>query len=279
MYLLKAYAFPALVLEWHAAGASLIRSHRRIIMHTTPLKNVLMLATLTLLWMPAALPARTRASRPVSTSPSRNQMSASSRESSRRRVSEAFDHRDKIVNCRVGIGMAVADVGAGTGLFTRMFAPLVGEKGRVFAVDISPDFVDHIVVTARKDNLKNIEGVVCKPDSVGLPEASVDLVFICDTYHHFEFPHKTMQSIHKALKPGGRVVLVDYQRIAGRSTDWVMSHVRAGQEVVEKEITECGFQANPRGQRSVEGELPRRIRDGGAIEAVTEWLWFRFYFH
>ena len=155
---------------------------------------------------------------------------------------EAFDHRDKIVEiCQVRRGMTVADVGAGTGLFTRMFAPLVGDKGHVFAVDISQDFIDHIVMSARKDNLKNIQGVVCKPDSVGLAESSVDLVFICDTYHHFEFPHKTMQSIHTALKPGGRVVLVDYQRIPGKSTDWVMSHVRAGQEVVEKEITECGF--------------------------------------
>lgn len=155
---------------------------------------------------------------------------------------EAFDHRDKIVEaCQIGAGMAVADVGAGTGLFTRLFAPLVGEKGRVFAVDISQEFVDHIVLAARKDNLTNIEGVVCKSDSVELPESSVDLVFICDTYHHFEFPHKTMHSIHKALKPRGRVVLVDYRRIPGQSTDWVLSHVRAGQEVVEQEITECGF--------------------------------------
>jgi predicted methyltransferase len=155
---------------------------------------------------------------------------------------EAFDHRDKIVEaCQIRAGMTVADIGAGTGLFTRLFAPLVGQKGRVFAVDISQEFVDHIELAARKDNLPNIEGVVCTPDSVGLPESSVDLVFICDTYHHFEFPHKTMQSIHKALKPGGRVVLIDYRRIAGKSTDWVMGHVRAGQEVVEKEITACGF--------------------------------------
>lgn len=155
---------------------------------------------------------------------------------------EAFDHRDKIVEaCQIRAGMTVADVGAGTGLFTRMFAQQVGEKGQVFAVDISQDFVDYIVLAARKENLPNIRGVICKPDSVELPEASVDLVFICDTYHHFEFPQKTMQSIHKALKPGGRVVLVDYRRIAGKSTDWVLSHVRAGQEVVEKEITESGF--------------------------------------
>ena len=155
---------------------------------------------------------------------------------------EAFDHREQIVAaCKLHPGMAVADVGAGTGLFTRLFSPLIGDKGQVFAVDISQEFVDHIKQTARKENLKNIRGVVCKPDSVELAESSVDLVFLCDTYHHFEFPHKTMLSIHKALKPGGRVVLVDYQRIAGKSTDWVMNHVRAGQEVVEKEITECGF--------------------------------------
>lgn len=155
---------------------------------------------------------------------------------------EAFDHRDRIVKaCQIREGMTVADAGAGTGLFTRLFAPLVGERGRVFAVDISQDFIDHILLAAKKDNLKNIEGFVCKPDSVGLPEQSVDLVFICDTYHHFEFPQKTMRSIHKALKPNGRVVVVDFRRIAGESTDWVMNHVRAGQEVVEMEITECGF--------------------------------------
>lgn len=211
-------------------------------MHTTRLKNVLMLVALTLLWMPAALPAQDKSVAPGINKPFQKPDVGEFQGKFEKEGREAFDHRDKIVEaCQVRAGMAVADVGAGTGLFTRLFAPLVGEKGRVFAVDISPDFVDHIVIAARKDNLKNIEGVVCKPDSVGLPEASVDLVFICDTYHHFEFPHKTMQSIHKALKPGGRVVLVDYQRIAGKSTDWVMSHVRAGQEVVEKEITECGF--------------------------------------
>ncbi len=211
-------------------------------MVTTLLKIVLMLAALTLLFVPATLTAQDKSVAPGINKPFQKPDVAEFQGKFEKEGREAFDHRDKIVEaCQVRAGMSVADVGAGTGLFTRMFAPLVGEKGRVFAVDISQDFVDHIVITARKDNLKNIEGVVCKPDSVGLPERSVDLVFICDTYHHFEFPHKTMQSIHKALKPGGRVVLVDYQRIAGKSTDWVMNHVRAGQEVVEKEITESGF--------------------------------------
>jgi predicted methyltransferase len=69
----------------------------------------------------------------------------------------------------------------------------------------------------------------------------VDLVFLCDTYHHFEFPFKTMASIHKALRPGGRLVLVDFHRIPGKSREWVLGHVRAGQEVFVKEIVTSGF--------------------------------------
>ena len=82
----------------------------------------------------------------------------------------------------------------------------------------------------------------CAPDEAKLPPASVDLVFICDTYHHFEFPHKTMSSIAKALKPGGRVALLDFERVEGKSSDWILGHVRAGKEVFSKEIEEAGFE-------------------------------------
>jgi ubiquinone/menaquinone biosynthesis C-methylase UbiE len=155
---------------------------------------------------------------------------------------EAFEHREAIVKaCNIREGMQVADVGAGTGLFSRLFSPKVGVKGTVVAVDISGDFLKHIQATAREQNLANIQTVLCKQDSVELPDASVDLVFTCDTYHHFEFPFKTLSSIHRALKPGGRLIVVDYHRIEGKSTDWVMGHVRAGLDVVEKEIMSSGF--------------------------------------
>jgi SAM-dependent methyltransferase len=84
-----------------------------------------------------------------------------------------------------------------------------------------------------------------------LPANSIDVAFISDTYHHFEFPLKTMQSIHRALRPGGRVIIVDFRRIPGVSSEWVMNHVRAGQEVVEEEITQAGF----RKVREAEGLL------------------------
>jgi predicted methyltransferase len=155
---------------------------------------------------------------------------------------EIYAKRKEILEkCKVKPGMDVADVGAGTGLFTRLFAEAVGAKGKVYAVDIAPKFVEHIEKTCKEAGLKNVTGVVCKPTSAELPEGSVDLVFICDTYHHFEFPYKTMASLHKALRPSGQLVLVDFHRVEGKSSDWVLGHVRAGQEVFTKEIVDAGF--------------------------------------
>ena len=156
---------------------------------------------------------------------------------------EVYDNRELIVE-KLGLqsGMSVADVGAGTGLFTRLMAPKVGADGKVYAVDIAKTFVDHTVMSSHARGLKQVEGVVCTPDDSKLAPASVDLVFICDTYHHFEFPHKTMLSIASALKPGGRVALLDFERIEGVSSDWTMGHVRAGKEVFQKEIEDAGFE-------------------------------------
>lgn len=155
---------------------------------------------------------------------------------------EIFTHREAIVDaCRLKPGMVIADVGAGTGLFTRLFAEEVGPTGKVFAVDISQKFLDYIKESCRKVALKNVETVLCTADSAKLGPGAVDVAFICDTYHHFEFPLKTMASIRQALKPGGRVIIVDFQKIPGKSTDWVLEHVRAGQEIVENEIVQAGF--------------------------------------
>jgi len=155
---------------------------------------------------------------------------------------EVFAKRKEIVAaCNIKPGMSVADIGAGTGLFTRLFAKEVGADGKVYAVDIAPNFIKHIEKICKDQGLKNVAGIVCKPDSAELPANSIDLAFVCDTYHHFEFPFKTMASIHRALRPGGRLVLVDFRRIKGQSSDWVMNHVRAGQEVFTREILASGF--------------------------------------
>src|SRR5204863_524336 len=149
---------------------------------------------------------------------------------------EIFKHRKKIVeHCKLKPGMVVADVGAGTGLFTRMIAVSVGKKGKVYAVDIAQKFLDHIDKTCKEAKLTNVKTVRCTQTSTGLPADSIDLAFICDTYHHFEFPQRTLASLYKAMKKNGQVVLIDFHRVPGKSRKWTLDHVRAGQEVFVKE--------------------------------------------
>lgn len=155
---------------------------------------------------------------------------------------EIYASRKEIVAaCRIKEGMTVADVGAGTGLFTRLFAREVGDKGKVVAVDIAQKFLDHIMATCKEARIANVQPVLCKADSTELAVNSVDLVFTSDTYHHFEFPQRTLASIHKALKPGGQFIVVDFHRIPGKSSAFVLGHVRAPQEVVIAEVKLAGF--------------------------------------
>jgi len=155
---------------------------------------------------------------------------------------EVFARRAQIARA-VGLqpGMAVADVGAGTGLFVDFFARDVGCDGAVFAVEISPRFVDHLRARAEQRRLSQVEVVLCTDRDVALQENSVDVVFTCDTYHHFEFPESTLASIHRALRPGGAFVVVDFERIEGVSRDWVLGHVRCGKAKVIEEVTAAGF--------------------------------------
>ena len=155
---------------------------------------------------------------------------------------EVYDHRHEILAALdLRKAMTVADVGAGTGLFTRLFARAVGPEGRVYAVDITPTFVENTVRTAREQGLDNVVGVINSPREVMLPGSSVDLAFLSDTYHHFEYPHSTMRSLYRAMKPGGELVVIDFRRIPGVSSPWVMGHVRAGKATFVEEIEAAGF--------------------------------------
>jgi ubiquinone/menaquinone biosynthesis C-methylase UbiE len=165
---------------------------------------------------------------------------------------EIYASREQVMEAlAIPAGASVADIGAGTGFFSIAFAGAVGPGGQVFAVDIAPRFVTHIRDLSVDLGRPNVTPVLCDATSVRLAPESVDVVFSSDVYHHFEFPTQTLESIYRALRPGGRMVVIDFERIEGKSREWTMQHVRAGKETVIAEIKEAGFQWV--GEREIEG--------------------------
>ena len=165
---------------------------------------------------------------------------------------EVFRNRDAIV-AALGLesGMAIGDIGAGTGLFTRLFAPEVGDLGVVYAVEISPRFAEHLREVARRDELASVQVVMSSATRTGLEPASINLAFLCDVYHHFESPGAMLESLMESLRPGGRLVVIDFKRIPGQSRDWIVKHVRAGKNEFKSEIIAAGFEFT--GEISVAG--------------------------
>ena len=104
----------------------------------------------------------------------------------------------------------VADIGAGTGYFTFPVAQRVPE-GKVYAVDIQPEMLAMIRQRATTDSVANVELVLGREDSTELPANTIDLAFIVDAYHEFSYPKEIGESIVTALKPNGRLVLVEYR--------------------------------------------------------------------
>ncbi len=149
--------------------------------------------------------------------------------------------REVLKACEIKPGQRIADVGAGTGFYSRLFAEQTGQTGWVYSVDIAPKFLQHIAERATADGIENLTTVLGTDVSVRLPPESVDLVFICDTYHHFEKPQQSLASIFRALKPGGRLILIDFNRIPGVSREFLIGHVRAPKQVFQAEVVQAGF--------------------------------------
>lgn len=143
-------------------------------------------------------------------------------------------------------GQDVADVGAGTGFFSLLFADAVKPEGKVYAVDITANFIRAIEQRAAGAGIKNIEPVINTPFSVELPASSVDLVFISDTYHHFEYPESMLYSIYHSMRPDAKLVVIDYKKESEHANPWVMRHVRPAENDVAQEISAAGFKLEKR---------------------------------
>lgn len=141
----------------------------------------------------------------------------------------------------VNPGESVADVGAGTGLFLNLLAQVAYPGGRVYAIDISPALVAFLQKRIQAEKTESAVAVLGTDKTIELPDGAIDVAFLCDTYHHFEYPRSMLHSIHRALRPGGRLVIVDFDRIPGVSRDWTLEHVRADKETVRAEVEAAGF--------------------------------------
>ena len=104
----------------------------------------------------------------------------------------------------------VADIGAGTGFFTFQMAPKL-PKGKVMAVDIQPEMIAYLNDGKAKHKVTNVEPILSTESDPKLPANSIDMAIMIDAYHEFSYPREMIQHIADALKPGGRVVLVEYR--------------------------------------------------------------------
>jgi ubiquinone/menaquinone biosynthesis C-methylase UbiE len=109
-------------------------------------------------------------------------------------------------------GETIADIGAGSGYFTLRLAAHVGDKGRVFAVDIDPEMIRYLNRRVRDAGVRNVQTILADPDDPLLPDASVDRFFVVDTWHHIDKPVEYLAHMKKVLKPGGQVVMIDFQK-------------------------------------------------------------------
>jgi ubiquinone/menaquinone biosynthesis C-methylase UbiE len=144
-----------------------------------------------------------------------------------------------IENLQLESDDVVADIGAGTGYFSFRLADKV-PQGKVYAVDIQPEMLDAIAFLQQENKITNLETVLGQEDNPNLPAASIDLALMVDAYHEFAYPREMMEGIVKALKPGGRVVLLEYRQ--ENPMIMIKPLHKMSQKQVKKELKAVGLQ-------------------------------------
>jgi cyclopropane fatty-acyl-phospholipid synthase-like methyltransferase len=136
-------------------------------------------------------------------------------------------------------GMVVADIGAGTGYFNPHLAAAVGPEGKVIAVDIEPALVAHMTARASEEGTPQVEPRLAEPDNPKLAPAEVDRVLLVDTYHHIDGRVDYFGALRAALRPSGRLVIVDFKK--GDIPVGPPERHRLDTEAVEKELMAAGW--------------------------------------
>ena len=139
-------------------------------------------------------------------------------------------------------GMSVADLGAGSGYFTRRFVEAIGDTGKVYVIDIEPEALKYIEESlVHMHRSFEAEFILARPDNPKIPVQSVDLVFVCNTYHHLEGRPTYFHNIKSSLKPGGRVAIIDfYHDERSGELGFPKRHLVSKEKAME-EMAEAGY--------------------------------------
>lgn len=125
---------------------------------------------------------------------------------------EKEEHVSKLLPpLKIKPGDHVADIGAGSGYYSLKLASIVGEKGKVYATDVQPEMIAIIRAKIKQKGVKNIDPILCTELDPKLPASAIDLIFMVDVYHEMAYPYEVMEKLLHALKPGGRLVFVEFR--------------------------------------------------------------------
>ena len=144
-------------------------------------------------------------------------------------------------------GMAVGEIGAGSGGLSILFARYVGENGKVLTTEINPDRLADIRQAIAAASLRNVTVLEAGEDSTNLPAACCDVIFMRNVYHHFSRPAAINRSLFASLKPGGRIAVIDFPPGNGREGETAADRARDGthgvfKETVAAELKRAGFE-------------------------------------
>ena len=154
---------------------------------------------------------------------------------------DAYQKPDEVVKAlKLEQGEVVADIGAGSGYFTFRLARPVGERGRVYAVDVSPDMIVHVNRRVRDLNVKNVVAILSAPDDPLLADGSVDRFLIVDTWHHIGGHAKYLALLKRMLKLGGQVIMIDFKK--AKTPVGPPMEIRIDRDDLVREMQANGFQ-------------------------------------
>lgn len=154
---------------------------------------------------------------------------------------DAQQKPDEVVRAlNLSAGDVVADIGAGTGYFTRRFAKAVGDNGIAYAVDLEPNMLKYVTKRAEKDGQPNIVPVLATHSSPMLAPNSVDLFFVCNTIHHIGARKEYYEILARDLRAGGRLAIVDFYKDA-ELRKGPSKAMRIAKQALIDEVTAAGF--------------------------------------